>query len=247
MKATGTAPPGPAHRSWRCSAATPICNRSGPVPGPPRWRFIHRHWLLSAAEQAQVLDSAARFANYTGAAHDPENVSAVIYAHFVNVARQRIRGIDLSASYGFDVGAGRLTLRGSGSWLDSTQQTGAEASAFDLAGTLYSPAKVNTRAGLVWLRGGFTASAFGNYTSGVTDSVTGFRTASFTTVDVNLRYSVDDDAGSRGGWDFALSAQNLFDRAPPLHPAADPTWVPYDSTNYSAIGRYLSFSVSRRF
>lgn len=223
----------------------PIGNYAEALTNPAYARYIQ--WSPTAAEQAQVLDSAARFANYTGAAHDPENVSAVIYAHFVNVARQRIRGIDLSASYGFDVGAGRLTLRGSGSWLDSTQQTGAEASAFDLAGTLYSPAKVNTRAGLVWLRGGFTASAFGNYTSGVTDSATGFRTASFTTADLTLRYSVDADAGSRAGWDFALSAQNLFDRAPPLHPTTDPTWVPYDSTNYSAIGRYLSFSVSKRF
>lgn len=99
----------------------------------------------------------------------------------------------------------------------------------------------------MWLRGGFTAAAFANYTSGVTDSVTGVRTASFTTADVNLRYSMDDGGGSRAGWDFALTAKNLFDRTPPFHQTTDPTWVPYDSTNYSAIGRYLSFSVSKRF
>jgi iron complex outermembrane recepter protein len=198
-------------------------------------------------EQAQVIATAAGFYNYTGGAYDPDKVVALLSAHFVNVTRQRIRGLDLSGSYRFDVGAGQLTLRGSGSWLDSTQKSGPDDDAFDLAGTLYSPAKVNGRVGLVWLQGGFTASTFANYTSGVTNTVDGTKTASFTTADVNLRYSLDDRGGARAGWDFALSAHNLFDRAPPLHHAGDPTWVPYDSTNYSAIGRYLSVSVSRRF
>jgi outer membrane receptor protein involved in Fe transport len=223
----------------------PIGNYAEGLTNPAYARYID--WSPTIEEQARVLDTAARFANYTGAPYNPETVVALLYAHYVNVARQHIRGLDLSGSYRFDIGAGRLTLRGSGSWLDSTQKNAPEERTFDLAGTLYSPAKVNTRAGLVWLQGGFMASAFANYTSGVTDSVTGFRTASFTTADVNLRYSLDDGGGSRAGWDFALSAQNLFDRTPPLHQVIDPTWVPYDSTNYSAIGRYLSLSVSRRF
>lgn len=198
-------------------------------------------------EQARIIATTAGFYNYTGGAYDPGKVVALLFGHFVNVTRQRIRGLDLSGSYRFDVGAGQLTLRGSGSWLDSVQKNGPEDSAFDLAGTLFSPAKVNSRAGLVWLQGGFTASAFANYTSGVTNTADRAKTASFTTMDLNLRYSLDASGGSRAGWDFALSAHNLFDRAPPLHRTIDPTWVPYDSTNYSAIGRYLSFSVSRRF
>ncbi len=198
-------------------------------------------------EQARIIDTTVGFYNYTGAAYDPNKVVALIYTHYVNVARQRIRGLDLSGSYRFDIGAGQLTLRGSGTWLDSTQKNGPEDPAFDLAGTLYSPAKVNGRAGLVWRQGGFTASAFANYTSGVTDTLTGAKTASFTTADLTLRYSLDDAGGARAGWDFALSAQNLFDRAPPLHRTNNPVWAPYDSTNYSAIGRYLSVSVARRF
>ena len=198
-------------------------------------------------EQAQVSATAAGFYNYAGGAYDPDKVVALLFGHFVNVTRQRIRGLDLSGSYRFDVGAGQLTLRGSGTWLDSMQKGGPGDEAFDLAGTLYSPAKVNGRAGLVWLQGGFTASAFANYTSGVTNTVDRERTASFTTADLNLRYSLDARGDTRAGWDFALSAHNLFNRSPPLHHAGDPTWVPYDSTNYSAIGRYLSFSVSKRF
>lgn len=224
----------------------PIGNFGETLTNPVYSRYVDLS--PTPEEQARLIDSAAAgFYNYTGSAYDPGNVVALFYAHFVNVARQRIRGLDLSGSYGFDIGAGRLTFRGSGSWLGSTQKNSSEDSAFDLAGTLYSPAKINSRVGLVWLQGGLTASAFANYTSGVSDALTGFKTASIATLDANLRYSIDASAGSRSGWDFAISAHNLFDRAPPLNPTIDPTRAPYDSTNYSAIGRYLSVSVARRF
>src|SRR3546814_4222012 len=39
----------------------------------------------------------------------------------------------------------------------------------------------------------------------------------------------------------SLSAQNLLDKSPPLYTVTSANHVPYDSTNYSAIGRYLSF------
>jgi outer membrane receptor protein involved in Fe transport len=45
---------------------------------------------------------------------------------------------------------------------------------------------------------------------------------------------------------FEASAQNLFDRDPPLY-AASSGIAPYDSTNYSAIGRFLSLSISKRW
>jgi outer membrane receptor protein involved in Fe transport len=41
--------------------------------------------------------------------------------------------------------------------------------------------------------------------------------------------------------------QNLLNRAPPLYAAAVATWVPYDATNYSAIGRFVSVSVSKHW
>lgn len=224
----------------------PIANYAEALTNPAYSRYVRL--APSAQEQAEVMGiGSGQFRNYSGVPYDPDMVQAVVFAHFVNVARQRVRGVDLSGSYGFDLDAGRLELRGSGSWLDSAQKNGPDDAAFDLAGTLFSPAKVNARAGLVWLRGGFTASAFGNYTSGVRDTLTDTKTASFTTLDLNLRYSIDDSAGSRSGWDFALTANNLFNRAPPQHPMVDAAWVSYDSTNYSAIGRYLGVSVSKRF
>jgi hypothetical protein len=49
------------------------------------------------------------------------------------------------------------------------------------------------------------------------------------------------------GIDFSLSAHNLLDRPPPYYMAPSSTIPPYDSLNHSAIGRYLSVSVSKHW
>src|SRR3546814_5834745 len=87
------------------------------------------------------------------------------------------------------------------------------------------------------------------YKSGVENVVAGEKLASFTTFDATLRYATGERAGAWSGLEFAFSAQNLLDRSPPLYTvAANRLHVPpYDSTNYSPIGRFMSFSVSKRW
>lgn len=199
------------------------------------------------AAQTTALASISNFYNYVGTPYDASKVVAIADGRYVNASRQRIEGVDLSGSYRFGLGMGRLTIRGSASWLDSTQALTATQSPYDLAGTLFYPARINSRIGAVWQQGGFTASLFGNYKSGVTDTADGRKGASFTTFDATLRYDTGarDDAWS----DLALelSAQNLLNRAPPLYAVTSLTYAPYDSTNYSAAGRFLSLSVSKHW
>ncbi|QEE25626.1 TonB-dependent receptor [Rhodanobacter glycinis] len=199
------------------------------------------------AAQAAVLASTSNFYNYVGTPYDASKVVAIVDGRYVNASRQQIKGIDLSGSYRADLGTGQLTFRGSASWLDSTQSLTAAQSPYDLAGTLFYPARISSRVGAAWHQGGFTASLFGNYKSGVTDTADGRKGASFTTFDATLRY----DTGARNDiWSnvaLELSAQNLLNRAPPLYAVTSLTLAPYDSTNYSAIGRYLSLSVSKHW
>ena len=189
----------------------------------------------------------AQFYNYAGVPYDASKVVAIIDARYVNVSRQRIKGIDLSGSYRADLGAGGLTIRGAVSWLDSSQALTATQSPYDLAGTLFNPARLNSRIGVVWQQGGFTASLFGNYKSGVINAADGSKGASFTTFDATLRYDIGarDDAWSNLA--LELSAQNLLNREPPLYRVTSLTYAPYDSTNYSAVGRFLSLSVSKHW
>jgi len=200
----------------------------------------------SAAEQAATLQ-AFRFTNATGAAYDPGNVVAIAPNLATNAARQRARGVDASGSYRFDLAVGRLTVRGSASWLHSTQQNSSAQQAYDLAGTLFYPAQWNSRVGAVWQQGGFTASLFGNYKSGVNNTADDRKGASFTTFDATLRYDTGPRDDPWSNLALELSVQNAFDRAPPLYAVTSRTYAPFDSTNYSAIGRYLSLSVSKHW
>lgn len=198
--------------------------------------------------QADVIANAGTFYNFVGVPYDPSKVAAIIYTQYANAAQQHIQGVDLSGSYRLTLGQGALTLRGSASWLDSTQQTIPTAPAYALAGTLFNPPKVSSRVGAVWQRSGFTASLFANSRSGVTNRIDHVKSASFTTFDAALRYAIGkrDDAWS--GLEFALSLDNAFDRDPPLYRVTSPRYVaPYDSTNYPAIGRFLSLSASKHW
>jgi len=189
------------------------------------------------------------FYNLSGVAYDPSKVVAIIRDQYVNVARQQIKGLDLSGSYRFDLGDGQLTMRGSASWLDSAQASSAGQPERALAGTVFNPAKLHGRVGAVWTSGGFSASGFVNYISGVTNHLPAVteKTASFTTLDTTINYDVGERAGAFSGLTLGLSVQNLLNRAPPLYTAAVATYVPYDATNYSAIGRFVSVSVSKRW
>ncbi len=191
----------------------------------------------------------AAFYNYSGGAYDPSKVVAIIHDEYVNAARQRIKGLDLSGSYRFGLGSGQLTVRGSASWLDSAQTTSAGQPEQTLAGTVFNPARLKGRVGAVWVLGGFSASGFVNYTGGVTNRLPTMtqKTSSFTTVDTALNYDIGKRAGAFSGLTLGLSVQNLLNRMPPLYTALYATYVPYDATNYSAIGRFVSVSVSKHW
>jgi outer membrane receptor protein involved in Fe transport len=199
----------------------------------------------TAAEQANIIASS-QFRNFAGVPYDPDKVVAIGFNRYVNTVAQRVKGLDLTGRYGIDLGASRLAIRGSLSWLDSSQQTTATDRVHDLSGTLFYPAKLNGRIGAVWSENGLSAATFANYVSGVTNTVDGSKSSSFTTIDATLRYATGERQRLLSGLDFTLSATNLFDRSPPLYTpsASNP---PYDSTNYSPIGRLLSVGVSKHW
>ncbi|APR54854.1 TonB-dependent receptor [Sphingomonas koreensis] len=202
----------------------------------------------TAESQSELLASAGSFINATGAPYNPNNVVAILHGRFSNIVRQRIKGIDVSGSYRIDVGPGQLVIRGSGSWIDSSQQLSQGQGYAQLAGTLYNPAKLRGRLGIVWNQHDLTLSTFGNYVSGVKDRASGIQGRSFTTFDATVRYTPGPKSGVLSGLELALTASNVFNRKPPFHTPSNTIYaIPYDPTNYSAVGRFLSFSVSNRW
>lgn len=201
----------------------------------------------SQAQMAQAIADSASFLNYAGAPYDPRKVIAIVDNRSVNAARQRIHGADLSGGYRFDLEFGELTIRGSTGWMESTQATLPGQRPSDLAGTLFYPARLNGRAGLVWNSGVLTTSLFGNYRSGVRNRLDGKEGASFTTFDATIGYEVHGWRGLLSGLTVELTAQNLLDREPPRYAAVARSEAPYDSTNYSAVGRFLALALSKRW
>ena len=223
----------------------PITSTSDVLTNPIYDEFVTRD--PTAEKQAGVIAGLDQFSNYTSAPYDPADMVAIVDNRFVNAARQRIKGIDLSGAYRFDLATSRLTVRGSVSWLNSERTLASTSAFFDSAGILFYPAKVSSRVGAVWTRDRFTASLFGNYKSGVTNTANGTKGASFTTFDATLRYDTGERDSILSNMAFEVSAQNLLNRAPPLYVVTALSNAPYDSTNYSAIGRFLSFSISKRW
>lgn len=231
---------------YRDRVIQPLANPSQALSNPIYAPFVQRD--PSAAAQASLIAGANAFYNFIGRPYDPADVAAIIRTEYANVAQQDIRGVDLSGSYRLAFASGTLTLRGSTSWLDSTQQTVPGQAPFDLSGTLFNPPKLSSRVGGVWSRGGLSASMFGNYRGGVTNRLEDVKSASFTTLDATVRYATGDGGDLWSGMEFALSIDNALDRDPPLYQVASPLYVaPYDSTNYSPIGRFVSLAISKRW
>jgi outer membrane receptor protein involved in Fe transport len=228
--------------------AQPLVYLTNTLNDPAYAQFVT--YAPTAQQQRELLaeyDNA--FYNYAAADYDPSKVVAIAHDEYINVGRQHVKGLDLSGSYHFDLGEGGLDLIGSASWMESSQQNSAGAVPIDLAGTINNPAKLNSRIGAIWRSGGFTASGYVNYTQGVTSRLTATteKIASFTTFDATLQYETQPGSTLLSGVTVSLSIQNLFNRPPPLYTPPYPSYVPFDSTNYSAMGRYTVLSVAKHF
>ncbi|MEJ1961328.1 MAG: TonB-dependent receptor [Gammaproteobacteria bacterium] len=228
--------------------AQPVTNTTAALRDPIYTEFLEPS--PSTQRQSELIGGAPDgLTNYSSGSYDPSRVVAIVNDTYINVAQQRIRGVDLTGSYRFDVFGGRATLRGSSTWLRSTQRNSAQQPEFDLAGNIYNPPKSHVRTGAAWNRAGFTLSSFVNYLGRVSNAATTApppRFGSLTTVDLAASY-VTPDTGPLSQLELSLAVQNLFDRAPPTYTPPYSYMGNFDSTNYSPVGRLLGLSVSKHW
>src|SRR5690625_1646089 len=204
----------------------------------------------SADEYHAIADNLLEIDNWLDIEYSPDSLYAIILDHMVNAQRQRIRGLDLTGSQRIDVGLGTLTLSGNFSFLKSTQVTVPGEPSEDLSGTIYNPAKKNFRAGAVWSFNGFSMAGYFNHTGRVVDNywdeAASAKLPSINTVDLTFRY----DSSASGPWadtSVALAVRNALDRKPPLFEAPSEYVLPYDATNASPIGRYISLALAKKW
>lgn len=197
------------------------------------------------ADLAAIIDGALLgLENGAGRPYNPANVVAFIDARDRNIARQRYSGIDLAMRYRIELaGEKELTLSAAGSFLRSRQQLLPGADWTRLAGTLFHPARFRGRAGVTYGSDRFSLAAFANHMSGLDDvrQAAVVRIPAYTTVDLTARARV-----WKGG-EVSLAALNLFNAKPDAISTALPADTPFDTTNYSAAGRFIGITVRQEW
>lgn len=202
----------------------------------------------TAEEVQQLIASASRYYDYSGGSGTSQTI-AILSDRYVNAARQNIHGVDLSAEYRFDLRDTSLTISGNASWLWSRQVINADMGELQLAGTIFNPARLRARGSMIWTDRKLTLGAYVNHIAGLEDNRASpsVPIGSMTTFDLSARVTFPKDTSVLGGLALQLSAQNVFNQRPPY---AAPSggysyYVNYDSTNFSPIGRFISFTISK--
>jgi iron complex outermembrane receptor protein len=225
--------------------SSPLTSLSNPIFAP----FVVRN--PSATQLAAAIASAPIFENFSSGAYNPSQTVALLEDLYTNVTAQKIDGIDLSVLKSFSIPLGGLDLFGSATIMRITQQTIPTVPAVVLTGTLFNPPTARFRAGGTWTFSGFNATGIVNYVAGESDTnvAPAAPVGSWITVDLNLAYRVQRDSGLLSGTEASLAVTNLLDQAPPYARGAglQANGIFFDSTNTSAIGRFMALTLRKRF
>jgi outer membrane receptor protein involved in Fe transport len=205
----------------------------------------------SASAQAALIASAPGGIDHndSGYAYDPANVIGIAYNNYQNVSRDHADGVDVDGSYEFAAFRGKMTINGAASWLDSDRQLVPGNASVPISGYVYAAPKFRGRGGVAWNGGRVSAAANVNYIGKIIDNqeTPTLRQRGFTTIDATLRYHWGEGHGLLSGLEIGIVSSNLFNERPPLRtPLADYV-VNFDSTNYNAIGRTVSATLTKHW
>lgn len=211
--------------------------------------------LLSYSPAASLLDtliagSLYGLENFSGTTYTPGGVVALVDNRNRNVARQNIQGVNLDLFYSVRLSSDKgLNISGSATYLKSNQLLTEELPETQLAGAIFNPPHWRSRVGATWNSSIITFSAYANYIGSLTDnrfaSATSIR--SMTTIDVVGRLSVGMKALEKPAFAIALTINNVFNRKPDVIRTTGSSDTPYDSTNFSPIGRFVGLTISRNW
>jgi iron complex outermembrane receptor protein len=205
-------------------------------------RYLDPHNL---ADETLVGALLAQSSSSSAGLFPPSAYAAVVDARFVNTGGLHVAGLDASAAYSWRFGSDRLDASADASILtDYRLQVTSKALPTQMLDRPGQPLRLRVKAAASWTHGPYGVSLGLNQTGGY-HAGAGHNIAPWTTVDLQLRWRPADSQGPLKGVMLALSAQNLFDTAPPFYDA--PQGVGYDAANANALGRVVSVELTKRW
>lgn len=235
------------HTNYRNRIASPIDDVLGALVNPALTNFVQL-----APTTAQVLAVIASLpqpiVNATGRPFNATDVAAIIDDSLRNGARDRVQGVDVSADYAANLSPrDKLQLAASASYLDDDRQLISGQGFIDNSGVIFTAPHWRGRAGASWDRERLQLSSYVNYTGMVRDNRLASlgKLSGFATVDVSASVRSAPGHQLTSNLVVRLSALNLLDRKPQHIFTSSPYFIPFDSTNQSAVGRFVSLSVSK--
>lgn len=184
----------------------------------------------------------------------PGDVSAIVDTRLRNLSGVSTSGVDLSASYRITSGFGDWDLQLSGTRLLSYRERFMAGSPqVSRMNTVWQPVDLRLRQAITFSRKAFQTSLFINYVDGYQDRRDPMQAgpgqrgtvASWTTVDLSMRYDLSASAVKLGELSLMVSALNVLDRDPPF--VANIQGLNYDGANANPIGRFLSAQLTLKW
>lgn len=180
----------------------------------------------------------------------PSDIGVILDERLQNLASTEVRGLDIGLSYNTETSIGAFSFDLNGSYLfDFIDQASAVSEPVQTLNTVGNPVDLRFRSSVGWSNDGFSANLFVNYVDSYTNTETGIEAPvdSWTTIDLNLGYDTSDQGVTSllDNTRFNLSIRNLFNEEPPFADQNLGTGVDFDGTNANALGRIISFSISK--
>ncbi|HOX69481.1 MAG TPA: TonB-dependent receptor [Burkholderiaceae bacterium] len=233
------------------------------------WQIVRKGEINQEATSAAIAAGKVSRDPSTATATpgDPGGITAVL-ANYVNSSQSTVRGVDLDLRQSFGMGSsGKLDFDLKWTHLFKFERQELDGSVVNFAGThgncdvtncIGTPAD-RANLGVTWTAGPWRVGAVANYRASIsgkdskestdcptlyadgTDAPAGCRLASFTTVDLTVRWKASNNLEVFG------SIQNLFDRIPPVdaHTYGATSYNPLDYSG--AVGRYYSVGLKYKF
>ncbi|WP_235654640.1 TonB-dependent receptor domain-containing protein [Sphingobium yanoikuyae] len=229
------------HFDYTDRVATPLTSAIG-VLNNPIYNSLVTLDPSTSLQQSLISGAAIGLQNGTTGTYDPSRVVAILDGRDRNMAREIYKGISLSMRYLIgDPDREALDLSFDGNWIDSSRQLFDGLPTVDLSSTIFNPPKLKGRVGASYVTPRLTLSAFTNLSSSILDNrrLPAYRLRALATLDLSAI------AKMGGGFELGANMQNVFNAKPPLIVTGSGYDTPFDTTNYSPIGRFLSIQIRR--